>query len=203
MNTWSDEVLNLAKKLGFEELDTRTHQLLRDFRRDLDDIPEDAEDLYERFLNFEENYYSPDLLFDNEIDFKQLSVQHVMDSKILSLPPDYPVRELASSMLRNMLRGVPVVDKDNKLLGVISQGDIVGLVARGIDPERVVVSDIMCRYPVTVYSNSNILLAIHKMLGNRLHRIIVVNKEFQLEGIITSLDLCHILRKFLRKTLRA
>jgi hypothetical protein len=53
MNTWSEEVLNLAKKLGFEELDTRTHQLLRDFRRDLDDIPEDAEDLYERFLNFE------------------------------------------------------------------------------------------------------------------------------------------------------
>ena len=98
MNTWSEEVLNLAKKLGFEELDTRTHQLLRDFRRDLDDIPEDAEDLYERFLNFEESYYSPDLLFDDEIDFRQLSVQNVMDSKILSLPPDYPVRELASSM---------------------------------------------------------------------------------------------------------
>ncbi|MBX5165482.1 MULTISPECIES: CBS domain-containing protein [unclassified Rhizobium] len=52
-------------------------------------------------------------------------VKDVMTVKIIKVSPDNNVRQAAKIMLDNHVSGVPVVDDEGHLLGVLSEGDLI------------------------------------------------------------------------------
>ena len=48
-----------------------------------------------------------------------------MARDVVSVPPDASVREIASLMLERRISGVPVVDAEGQVLGVVSEGDLI------------------------------------------------------------------------------
>ena len=48
-----------------------------------------------------------------------------MARDVVSVPPDASVREVASLMLERRISGVPVVDAERHVLGVVSEGDLI------------------------------------------------------------------------------
>lgn len=50
----------------------------------------------------------------------------LMTKKVVSVPPDMPINEVAQVLLRNTISGVPVVDADGKVLGMVTEGDLIG-----------------------------------------------------------------------------
>ncbi|MBX5203770.1 CBS domain-containing protein [Rhizobium sp. NZLR1] len=52
-------------------------------------------------------------------------VKDVMTVKIIKVSPDNSVRQAAKIMLDNHVSGVPVVDDEGHLLGVLSEGDLI------------------------------------------------------------------------------
>lgn len=60
-----------------------------------------------------------------ELHVVQKKVQNIMHRGVITIAPDAYVSEAASSMANNRIGALPVVDKDNKLLGIISSTDIL------------------------------------------------------------------------------
>jgi CBS domain-containing protein len=54
-----------------------------------------------------------------------LTAQDIMQKDVVTIGPDATVRELAELMAEHKISGVPVVDAERKLLGVVSEGDIL------------------------------------------------------------------------------
>ncbi len=65
--------------------------------------------------------------------FKKLLASHVkelMTTDVITAKPDTDVEEVVGVMLDQHLKNVPVVDKDNHLVGILSRRDIIKLIAK-------------------------------------------------------------------------
>jgi len=49
----------------------------------------------------------------------------IMVKDVLAVGPETPVREVALLMLERRISGVPVVDADRRVLGIVSEGDLI------------------------------------------------------------------------------
>ncbi len=56
---------------------------------------------------------------------KELMVKDVMRHDVATVTPDDTLKEVANKMFRNRLSALAVVDKNNKLLGIISDRDLI------------------------------------------------------------------------------
>ncbi|MFP3928126.1 MAG: CBS and ACT domain-containing protein [Desulfobacteraceae bacterium] len=54
----------------------------------------------------------------------KIKVKDVMSKKVITLPEDFTVEEAAEVLLGNKISGAPVVDRNDKLVGVITQTDL-------------------------------------------------------------------------------
>jgi CBS domain-containing protein len=54
-----------------------------------------------------------------------LNAGHVMSRFVITVGPDSTIAELAKIMVHHAISGVPVVDDDGTLLGLVSEGDLV------------------------------------------------------------------------------
>lgn len=52
-------------------------------------------------------------------------VSELMSTDVLTVGPETKISEVAKLLLEKKINGLPVVDKDNKLIGIICQSDIV------------------------------------------------------------------------------
>ena len=49
----------------------------------------------------------------------------VMTTNVITVEPDTAVQELATLLSDRGISGVPVLDRDNRLVGVVSEGDLL------------------------------------------------------------------------------
>lgn len=54
-----------------------------------------------------------------------MQAQDVMTTKVVSVAPDTPVVEIAKLLLERHISAVPVVSDDGRLLGIVSEGDLI------------------------------------------------------------------------------
>jgi CBS domain-containing protein len=55
----------------------------------------------------------------------QLTVREIMTSAVITVTPETTVRELADILAKNKISGVPVVDDKGRVLGMVSEADII------------------------------------------------------------------------------
>ncbi len=55
---------------------------------------------------------------------RQHRVEQVMHSPVVSVPPDYPLEEAARLMIEHDIGGLPVVEQEERLVGIITRSDI-------------------------------------------------------------------------------
>lgn len=54
-----------------------------------------------------------------------MQAKDIMTTNVVSMSPDMSVSDAASFMLRNGISGMPVVSGDGKLVGLVSEGDLI------------------------------------------------------------------------------
>jgi CBS domain-containing protein len=57
----------------------------------------------------------------------------VMVSKVITVGPDTSVHEIANVLLSNRISAVPVVDGNNNIIGIVSEGDLIRRVEAGTE----------------------------------------------------------------------
>jgi IMP dehydrogenase len=104
-----------------------------------------------------------------------------------SLSPDRPVSEALELMSRYRISGVPIVDGDNKLVGIITNRDIR---FEASDPSGKLVSEIMTKEGlVTAKEGTSVKEAEAILRKYKIEKLPLIDDEGHLKGLITIKDI--------------
>jgi CBS domain-containing protein len=135
-------------------------------------------------------------------------VSDVMTRDVVSVQLDTPVGEVVRMLIDRDFRSVPVVDADDRVVGIITNRDLVergGLTARlellavlaGAALERELAAsgarermaaDVMTREVISVGPDESLEWAAHLMAEHRIKRLPVMDRAGQLIGILSRVD---------------
>ncbi|EYF01504.1 CBS domain-containing protein [Chondromyces apiculatus] len=113
--------------------------------------------------------------------------RHLMTENVFALAPDTLVSEVARQFAKNGLSGAPVVDADHRVLGFLSETDLLGSLLRG-DQEEATVGDVMGKPALVVDEFTPTDEVMNVLRQGNIHHVPVV-REGRLVGIITPRDI--------------
>lgn len=116
-------------------------------------------------------------------------VADVMTGKVISLSPHHSFNDAVNLMSDRSFRHCVVVDSHGRLVGVISDRDILRAVARNSNLQSKSLDQIMTPNPIAVKRNTSIVDAVSKILSKRINCLPVVEDDGMVCGIVTSTDL--------------
>ncbi|MFK7951280.1 MAG: CBS domain-containing protein [Ekhidna sp.] len=122
---------------------------------------------------------------------QSLRVEDYMARKLITFSPDQPIHDVVDGLMKHRISGAPVVNAQGALCGVISEGDCLKEVVKGMYDNHPtlsgLVSEYMAQNVITVTPDLNIFEAAKMFLDKRLRRFPVV-KEGKLIGQISQKD---------------
>ncbi len=141
-----------------------------------------------------------------------VKVSEVMHRDVASVHPESPLTSVIELLLDKDYTAVPVVESDGKVIGVVSDNDLLtrgGMrvtlsLKRATDPEYVrelhqslenpnrTVSEVMTRPAITVAPDAALSQAARLMVEKRVKRLPVVDEEGKLVGILGRLDILNL-----------
>jgi len=113
-------------------------------------------------------------------------VKEIMTRDVISITPKYSIDESVDLMSKNGIGSLPLVDKDGKLVGIITERDFALALAGVLTDE--LVQDVMIKDVITTTPGTPIESCSKIMVRNNLRRIPVVESG-KLIGIVTSTDI--------------
>lgn len=143
----------------------------------------------------------------------EMKVSDVMTTPVLTTQPDVPLKEAALTLVREGISGLPVVDAEGRVIGVLSEADVIA--KEGVQPRKGgflswllepsdawlegrlaarTVGEAMSAPAVTITPNRPLAAAATRMIDERVNRLPVVDGE-RLVGIVSRADL---VRAFVR-----
>ncbi len=122
-----------------------------------------------------------------------LRVKDLMTENIISVDGEDSVMDASKLMIEKGLSSLAVRNESARTLqGMITDRDIVNrVVAKGLNPTRVKVREVMASPLITISEEATIDDAANKMKENKVRRL-VVEKNHQKVGIITESDIIRI-----------
>ena len=127
----------------------------------------------------------------------RLHISSVMVKDVITVPETMQLDEVARLMLDNGIGSVPVMDEDDKMVGIVSKADFVTL-AVGIAFDKITVKEIMTKDLVVVSPTDRLVHARRQMMEAHVGRVPVVDDE-DLKGMVTSKDLMRAFIDFRKK----
>lgn len=114
-------------------------------------------------------------------------VTDIMTTTVVTVSPDATMKEAAALLLRHRVSGVPVVDDDRRVLGVLSEFDLLRLVySPEFEFDRV--ADHMSAKVLTVTEHDSLVDVVDLFLSNSIRRLPVV-RDGKLIGLVSRHDL--------------
>lgn len=118
-----------------------------------------------------------------------MQLSEILSKEIFSANPSSKVSEVAQIMLRHNIGAVPICDKDNKLLGIITDRDLaIECCTSQVDVRNAEVREFMTQNPVTARPDMDAKAACEMMAHEQVHRLPVVDNG-RIVGIISLGDL--------------
>ena len=134
-------------------------------------------------------------------------VSEIMTTGVKTANADTPVKEIANTMCFNKISGLPIVDADNRIIGIVSEKDLLKrmfpdmatIAAEGrpnfeemekgyADTLQLIASDIMTTTVSSVSPEMPIMKAASLMCINNIRRIPAADEDGKLVGIISIGD---------------
>ena len=127
-------------------------------------------------------------------------VRDIMTTGVVTVRPDTPGRAVAAMFREHRVSGFPVTDGAGTVVGVVTETDLVALVAgqrrRGHGTAGdATAGDLMSRPAVTVGPDDLVKTAARLMHKRRLQRLPVVDADGRLAGIVSRSDVLSVFRR--------
>ncbi len=123
-------------------------------------------------------------------------VSKFMVSPVVTIEQGRPLSEAATLLAQHRVSGLPVVDVDGRLVGMLSEADFLSALdvhhPRRKKPMGTIVDDLMTTRPVTVHENDTLETAVERMETDRIKQLIVVDGDRRIRGILTRGDLVRL-----------
>ncbi len=115
-------------------------------------------------------------------------VKDIMTKHVISVKKETPIYKTIALLARNNISGIPVVEDDMTLVGVLSEKDTLKLFHLPEDAEDKTVGDFMTQQPISFDENDN-LQDVCDCLENSHFRRVPVTSEGKLVGIVSRRDI--------------
>jgi len=127
--------------------------------------------------------------------FQDIKAGDIMKTNVVVLPADKKISHAKEMMKIKKISGIPVVDENKKLIGIISTEDIINALEfnRINEPIR----NMMTRNVIRFHVNDPLVEIVEKFETYKFGRFPVVDDDNRIRGIISREDIMHgILEKF-------
>ena len=147
-----------------------------------------------------------------------MNAKDIMKKNVIFVQEDESIKDVLEVLMKNNISGVPVVDKNKHVVGVVTEKDLItkekglnipsyiefvtsilfidGDLKYNTNHEKIITltaKEIMSSPAYTVYLDASIEEITSIMVNRRINRVPVVDKERRLVGIIGRGDLLPIL----------
>ena len=116
----------------------------------------------------------------------ELPIRRVMKNDVITVSPDTSMTELKEVLRINRVSGVPVLE-EGRLVGIISIEDLIK--ALEVGDIGAPVRKKMTTRPITVREDESVVEAVKKFTQYKVGRLLVVNDQGDLTGILTGGDI--------------
>jgi CBS domain-containing protein len=136
------------------------------------------------------------------------TVKDVMSTHVIAVRQAAPYKEMAAMLHDQRVSAFPVIDDDNKVIGVVSEADLLakealeGTVPRTLlsltrqrlrtQVNALTAADLMTRPPVTIGPDEPVTRAARLMFDRRVKRLPVTSDDGTLIGIVTRSDVLSV-----------
>lgn len=138
---------------------------------------------------------------------RQWLVQDVMTRDVITVTPRTPYREIVDALVRHRVTAAPVVDEEGRVLGVVSEADLLHKVEFiGEEHQRrtferpsrrsardkaqaTVAADLMTAPAITAGPQTSVVAAARRMETHHVKRLPVVDEDERVVGIVSRRDL--------------
>ncbi|HET9082254.1 MAG TPA: CBS domain-containing protein [Trebonia sp.] len=136
------------------------------------------------------------------------AVRDVMSTHVIAVRQMASYKEIAIRLREHRVSAFPVIDADNKVIGVVSETDLLTKEALGGDipgvlhsmrrhreltrATAVTAADLMTRPPVTIGPDEPVTHAARLMYNRRVKRLPVTSRDGRLIGIVSRSDVLSV-----------
>jgi homoserine O-acetyltransferase len=112
-----------------------------------------------------------------------------MKSNVVAARQSTTAREISARLLIGEFNGLPVIDNNAKVIGIVTAVDILRAISQGKNLDSLRAIDIMTRNPVVVKRDTEIDDIIDIILQNAIILVPVVDDGNKLIGLVGRLDI--------------
>jgi len=127
-----------------------------------------------------------------------MKASDVMVPHVITIGPELDVRAVANTLAANGISAVPVIDINNKILGIVSENDLTRRIESGVERKRPArphgskAKDVMTHKVITVDPDASLQAIANLFEKHGIKRVPVV-KNGQLVGIVSRANLVQAL----------
>ena len=116
-----------------------------------------------------------------------LKAKDIMEQPVIAATPQASLRDVATQLVTNEFSGMPVAAPDGKVVGIITESDIIRALILGKKPENLTAGDVITDSPITVDADAPLEDVMKSLEDHRIVRV-PVTSENTLTGIISRRD---------------
>lgn len=113
------------------------------------------------------------------------TIRDVMTPAPIAVGPDHGLKRALELLIEHRISGLPVIDAGGRILGVLSEKDLLKLFS---EPSARSVGEVMTPGPVTIDVNGALVEVFDCLMANDFRRVLV-EEDGKLAGVISRSDL--------------
>ena len=121
-----------------------------------------------------------------------MKVKDLPPGPLLSVSPATPLADIAREMRLHDSDSVAVID-DAKLVGIITERDMVRAIADGLNPTQALAEMVMTSDPATVSLDEDVNVVAVKMMRLGIRHLPVVDEQGKPTGLVSARNLVAVL----------
>ena len=121
-----------------------------------------------------------------------MKVRDLPPGRLLTVGPQTRVAEVAREMRLEDSDSVAVMS-DGRLIGIITERDLVGAIADGVNPKQAMASVIMTAGPATATEDEDVSVVALRMMSLGIRHLPVVDGEGRPIGLLSARNLVAVL----------
>ncbi len=119
--------------------------------------------------------------------------KEIMTTDVVSVTRETPIYEAMELLINNEITGMPVVDEDMSLVGIITEKDCLRLFHADEDEKNETVQHFMTQPAVHYKENDSLKTVCDFMMINYFRRVPVTTKKGKVVGILSRPDVINYL----------
>lgn len=116
----------------------------------------------------------------------QTQVGHLC-KPVITINMDTPVDNIIKEVSWDKVSSAVVIDNNKKVVGIITEKDVLHVETLGMDHEKLKASDICSRQIIKISPEDSIIGAARLMIDNKVHHVLIMVGDY-VEGMVSTLD---------------